>query len=86
MGLDEIQHSQNVLRRLRNPNWKRNSRVKELLSKVDWNKDTFQLKFIALGIEAEERADLVAPWQAWWGHFKGGGVVSRQFAYNVSVS
>ena len=48
--------------------------------------NTFQLKFIALGIEAEERADLVAPWQAWWGHFKGGGVVSRQFDYNVSVS
>jgi hypothetical protein len=62
VALHEVQHFQNVLRRLRNPTWKRNSRVKELLSEVDWNKDTFQLKFIALGaIEGQARKQCDEP-------------------------
>lgn len=47
--LEEIQHFQSILRRLRSPEWRKNSRVKELLSDVDWKRDTFSLRFVALG-------------------------------------
>ena len=47
--------------------------------------NTFQLKFITLGIELK-KGRILLPVARVVGHFKGGGVASRQFDYNVSVS
>jgi len=66
VSLKDIQHFQSVLVRLRNPEWKRNTRVRELTADIDWEKDFFHLRFISLGNiehQAQQQTDepLVLP-------------------------
>lgn len=46
---DKISYFQGVLERLHSQKFKRNSRVAEMQSEIDWEKDYFTLKFISLG-------------------------------------
>jgi hypothetical protein len=47
--LKDIQHFQSIFHRLRDPNFTKNSRLADRVAEIDFDKDTFALKFVCLG-------------------------------------
>jgi hypothetical protein len=47
--LKDIQHFQSIFHRLRHPNFTKNSRLADRVAEIDFDKDTFALKFVCLG-------------------------------------
>jgi len=47
--LKDIQHFQSIFQRLRNPNMLKNARLADRLAEIDYDNDSFVLKFVCLG-------------------------------------
>lgn len=58
-SLKDIQHFQSIFSRLRDPNMQKNPRLADRVVEIDYDKDTFTLKFVCLGkIEGQARAQI----------------------------